>query len=259
MEYRSLKVEKDGRIAVLTIDRPKVNALNSELMGELREAFRALAQDVTVGAIIVTGAGDKAFVAGADIKEMAGLTPLQAREFALLGQQITHLMETMDKPIIAAINGVALGGGCELAMACDIRIASDRAVLGQPEVSLGIPPGFGGSQRLPILVGKGKAAELIFTGEQIGATEAERIGLVNRVVSHEKLMDEAKALAAKILEKGPFAIALSKAAIQRATEGGLTQGLLYEAEVFAQAFATEDQKEGMRAFLEKRRPMFRGR
>lgn len=259
MELKNWKMAKEGRLTILTIDRPPANALNGETMRELREALRGLAQDPNVGVIILTGAGEKAFVAGADIKEMATLDPLRARDFALLGQEITHLMETMDKPIIAAINGLALGGGCELAMACDIRIASERAVLGQPEVNLGIPPGFGGTQRMVHLLGKGKASELIFTGDRIDAREAERIGLVNRVVPHEKLMEEVRALAAKIQGKGPVAVGLAKAALQRATEGGLTQGLLYEAEAFSLAFATEDQKIGMRAFIEKNpKPEFKG-
>lgn len=260
MEYKNLKLQRDGRIAILTIDRPMaLNALNGETMVELRDSLRSLAQDSGVGVVVMTGGGDKAFVAGADIKEMAGLTPLKAREFALLGQEITHIMESMDKPIIAAINGFALGGGCELAMACDVRIASETAVFGQPEVGLGIPPGFGGTQRMVHLLGKGKASELIFSGDRIDARRAEALGLVNEVVPREKLLEEAKALANKFIEKGPVAIGLAKAAIQRAVEGGLTQGLLYEAEMFSQAFATEDQKEGMKAFIERRKPMVRGR
>ena len=252
-----IRVEVEDRLTVVTIDRPPVNALSSEVIEELTRAFEALAARGDVGAIVLTGAGEKAFVAGADIGEMVGKGGLEMRRFSELGGRLARAMGKAPQPIIAAINGYALGGGCELALACDLRIASDRAKFGQPEVNLGILPGFGGTQRLTRLVGAGWASELILTGEIIDAAAAERIGLVNRVVPAERLAGEAKALARKILEKGPRGIALAKAAIHQALETSLSAGLSFETEAFGIAGATQDKREGMTAFLEKRKPAFR--
>ncbi|MEW6244397.1 MAG: enoyl-CoA hydratase-related protein [Bacillota bacterium] len=261
MEFRYIRVERNESIAIVTIDRPQaLNALNTAVLVEIGTAMKELALYDDVRAIILTGAGDKAFVAGADIGEMANLTPVRAREFALTGQGVMNAIEDLPKPVIAAISGYALGGGCELAMACDIRIASDKAKLGQPEVGLGVCPGFGGTQRLPRLVGKGMAKKLIFTGEIIDAATAQQIGLVDMVVPHAELMAKAKELAMTIAQRAPFAVSQSKVAINRGTETDLATGLALEAECFAQTFSTEDQKEGMRAFLEKKKSVqFKGK
>jgi enoyl-CoA hydratase len=251
----------EDRIAIITIHRPeslKLNALNSAVVRELSMAIEHLSMAADVGAIIVTGAGDRAFVAGADIKEMVGLSGLEMRAFSEAGRRLGDAMAACDKPILAAINGYALGGGCELALACDIRVASDRAKLGQPEVNIGIIPGFGGSQRLPRLVGMGWAAEMIFTGEAIDAATAERIGLVNRVVPAERLLEETKALARKILEKSPAAVALAKACLRSAMEMPLSAGLDYETTAFGVIGTTHDKEEGMRAFIDKRKPTWTG-
>jgi enoyl-CoA hydratase len=212
-----------------------------------------------VRVVILTGAGDRAFAAGADIREMAAQRPLETRRYAALGHEVARLLERMGKPVIAALNGYTLGGGSELALACDIRIASEDAQIGQPEVKLGIPPGFGGSQRLARLVGRGRASELIFLGEPVTAKAAERMGLVNRVVPADRLLEEAKAWARQMQDRGPLALRLAKAAIHQTQETGLSAGLDYEVELFSLAFATEDQDEGMKAFLEKRKPEFEGR
>ncbi len=255
----TVKVEMMDRLAIVTINRPEaLNALSSKVVMELTMVFEHLAGAQDVGAIILTGAGDKAFVAGADIKEMVSKTGLEMQRFSELGRRLGDVMAGCNKPIIAAINGYALGGGCELAMACDIRIASDRARIGQAEINIGIIPGFGGSQRLPRLVGPGWAAEMIFTGDWIDAATAERIGLVNRVVPHDKLMDEAKALANKILAKSPAAIALAKACLRAAQEMSLSSGLAYETAAFGVVGATHDKVEGMNAFIEKRKPAWTG-
>jgi enoyl-CoA hydratase len=255
----SVKVEMSERLAIVTVDRPEaLNALNGAVLKELTMAFEHLSMAADVGAIILTGSGDKAFVAGADIKEMARLTGVEMQRFSEAGRRLGDVLAACPKPVIAAINGFALGGGCELAMACDVRIASDRAVLGQPEVNLGIIPGFGGSQRLPRLVGPGWAAELVLTGDRIDAATAERIGLVNRVVPHARLLEEAKALAGRVLGKGPAAIALAKACLRAAQEMPLSAGLSFETAAFGLAGATEDKAEGMRAFLEKRPPAWKG-
>lgn len=254
-----IRVETQDRIAIVTINRPEVrNALNSHVVRELTEAFAQLARSADVAAIILTGAGDKAFVAGADIKEMVGKTGLEMQAFSELGRRLGEAMESCPKPIIAAINGFALGGGCEIAMACDLRLASESAKIGQAEINLGIIPGFGGSQRLPRLVGPGWAAQMVFSGEAIDAATAERIGLVNRVVPPDRLLEEAKALARKVLEKSPAAIALAKACLRAAQEMPLSQGLAYETAAFAIAGATQDKVEGMTAFLEKRKPVWKG-
>jgi enoyl-CoA hydratase len=255
-----LHVAIEGGLGIVTVNRPKVlNALNRALLEELRTVLRGLAVTESVHAVILTGAGEKAFVAGADIQEMLELTPMQMKEFSRLGQEVAHLLQSMPKPTIAAINGYALGGGCELALACDIRLASEEAQLGLPEVSLGIFPGFGGTQRLPRLVGHGKAAELIFTGERIDAAEALRIGLVNHVVPAPRLLDEARKLAGHILARAPVAVRHAKEALNRAAEAPLQEGLQYERESFALTAATKDREAGMRAFVEKRKPEFTGK
>ena len=260
MELNNVTLEKEGKIAIVSINRPKaLNALNSETLRDIDAAFECVENDDEVLAVILTGAGEKAFVAGADIKEMKDLTTMQGRKFGILGNKIFRRIETMDKPVIAAINGFALGGGCELAMACDMRLASSRAKFGQPEVGLGITPGFGGTQRLPRLVGMGIAKELIFSGRIFGAEEACRIGLVNRVVEPENLMTEAKALASAIIANAPIAVKLCKAAINRGMQCDIETALMYEAEAFGECFATEDQTEGMTAYIEKREKSFKNR
>ncbi len=253
-----VKTEVEDRLAIVTIDRPPVNALNSALIEELTRTFREIGSRKDVGCVILTGAGEKAFVAGADIAEMVDKDGLEMRRFSLAGARLGEAIETIPQPVIAAINGYALGGGCEIALACDLRLASDRARLGQPEVNLGIIPGFGGTQRLTRLVGAGWASELALAGEPIDAATAERIGLVNRAVTHDKLMEEARTVARRILSKGPRAVALAKAAIHQALETSLSAGLAFETEAFGLVGATADKTEGMRAFLEKRKPGFRG-
>lgn len=254
-----IRVDVHEGIATVTINRPEVrNALNSHVVEELTAAFKGLAGRADVGAIVLTGAGDKAFVAGADIREMVGKSGLEMEAFSELGRRLGDAMEGCPKPILAAINGYALGGGCEIAMACDIRLASENARIGQAEINIGIIPGFGGSQRLPRLVGAGWAAEMILTGEPIDAATAERIGLVNRVVPAGRLLEEAHALARKLVDKSPVAIALAKACLRAAQEMPLPQGLSYESAAFGLAGATEDKVEGMTAFLEKRKPAWKG-
>lgn len=258
--YSNIKLAQDGALAVLTLDRPReLNALNQATMLELDSAIQALANNQTVGAVIITGGGEKSFVAGADIGEMKDMGALQAKDWARLGQQIFSRIENFPRPVIAAINGFALGGGCELAMACDIRLASEKAKFGQPEVSLGIIPGFAGTQRLTRLVGRGQAKLLIFSGEIIDAREALRIGLVDKVVPAEELLDAAKELAGKMLAKAPVALSQAKLAINKGIEMDSESGYAFEAESFGLCFTTADQKEGMRAFLDKRKPEFTGR
>jgi len=254
-----IRTERVDQVAVVTIDRPPVNALNSQVLAELRETFKALDADDEVRAVVLTGAGDRAFVAGADIREMAEMSPMEARVFAQTGQATFRLIENHRLPIIAAVNGYALGGGCELMLACDLRIASDRAVLGQPEVTRGIPPGFGATQRLARLVGIGRAKQIVLLGEHFSADEAYRMGLVNRVVPHDSLLTEALNWAHKIAAHAPLAIRLAKAALNRSLDADLASGCEYEREVFGLAFSTRDQREGMTAFLEKRTPEYRGR
>ena len=260
MAYETLLVEKKDNIAIVTINRPKVlNALNKTVIEELEKCFKELQNDPEVGAVILTGAGDKAFVAGADISGLVELNPLEGKEFAEKGQAVFNLIENLGKPVIAAINGYALGGGCELAMACTIRIASEKAKLGQPEVNLGIIPGYGGTQRLPRLIGKGRAMELILTGRMVDAQEAYQMGLVNKVVPPEKLMDEAIEMAKTILSKGPLAVKYAMEAVNRGLEVSLEEGLRIEADLFGICCATEDKVEGTKAFLEKRKPNFQGK
>jgi enoyl-CoA hydratase len=259
MTFQHLLVDRDGAVAVVTINRPdKRNALNSETIDELRRAILALKHDDGVRAVVLTGAGDKAFIAGADINELAVQTPVGGREHAHRGQHVLDLLETMGKPVVAAINGVALGGGCELAMACTIRVAADTARLGQPEINLGLMPGYAGSQRLPRLVGKGRALELLLTGDAITAGEAHRIGLVNRVVPAAELMTAAKMLAASLAEKAPIAARYIIDAVNRGLEMPLAEAELYEATLFGLVSTSEDMREGTRAFLEKRKPHFKG-
>lgn len=253
MELKNVLLEKEGNIAVVTINRPKaLNALNSETLKELDLVIANLEEDDSIYAVILTGAGEKAFVAGADITEMKDLNAIQGRKFSILGNKVFRRLENLEKPVIAAISGFALGGGCELSMSCDIRIASEKAKFGQPETGLGITPGFGGTQRLARIVGLGKAKELIYTGAIIKADEAYRIGLVNKVVPLEELMNEAKAMANTIAKQAPVAVTLSKIAINRGMQVDIDTALSYEAEVFGECFSTEDQKEGMTAFVEKR-------
>ncbi|MGI6092294.1 MAG: short-chain-enoyl-CoA hydratase [Veillonellaceae bacterium] len=259
-KYENLLFEVEDGIGIVTINRPKVlNALNRATITEIEALFSELVEDNSVKVVIVTGSGEKSFVAGADIAEMQSMTAIEGRKWGKLAQAVFNKIDNLPQPVIAAVNGYALGGGCELAMACDIRIASEKAKFGQPEVSLGIPPGFGGTQRLPRLIGKGRAKELLFTGEMIDAQEAYRIGLVNRVVKPEELITTARDIARKIMQRGEIAVKMCKAAVNEGLDMDLDSGLAYEAEVFGLCFATEDQKEGMQAFLEKRQPVFKGR
>ncbi|MCK4502033.1 MAG: enoyl-CoA hydratase/isomerase family protein, partial [Desulfuromonadales bacterium] len=253
MPYENLLIEIEDEIAVVTITRPKaLNALNQKTLLELQDVFTDFAGDDAVQVIIVTGSGDKAFVAGADIAAMQSLSALEARQFAKFGHQVMRDIEDCPKPVIAAVNGFALGGGCELALGCDIRIAAENARFGQPEVNLGVIPGFGGTQRLARLIGKGRALELIFTGAMIDAAEAYRIGLANKVVPLDQLLETAKKMAGTIISKGPYAVRLAKEAVHNGLELDLERANQYEAELFGLCFATADQKEGMQAFLEKR-------
>ncbi|HPC84712.1 MAG TPA: enoyl-CoA hydratase-related protein [Thermoanaerobaculaceae bacterium] len=259
MDERGIRIEVTNGVATVTIDRQEaLNALNTEIVDGLHRVFHALGKDESVRAVILTGAG-KAFVAGADIKEMADFTPVQARAFSRRGQRVLSEIEAFPRPVIAAVNGFALGGGCELAMACDVRIASEKARFGQPEVSLGVTPGFGGTQRLARLVGRSKAKLLLFTGEVIGAERALALGLVDEVVAPEALMDRCRDIASAIAGKGPVAVSYCKQAVNVGVETDLEHALAYEAELFAQTFATADQKEGMQAFVEKRPVRFSGR
>ncbi|WP_312338714.1 enoyl-CoA hydratase-related protein [Anaerospora hongkongensis] len=260
MTYRNVLFEKEDSIGLLTINRPQVlNALNRETMTEISQVVGKIATDPEVAVLIITGAGEKSFVAGADISEMRTLSALEGRAWSKFSQATFNAIENLPQPVIAAVNGYALGGGCELAMSCDIRIASDKAKFGQPEVLLGVVAAFAGTQRLPRLVGKGRAKELLFTGDQIDAAEACRIGLVNRVVPAGELLTAAKALAAKIISRGPVAVQLCKAAVNEGLDMDLESAQAYEAEVFGLCFATADQKEGMNAFVEKRPAKFTGK
>ena len=249
----------DASVATITIDRPEaLNALDIESLESLRATISATARRPDIRVIILTGAGDRAFMAGADIKQMAGMTRDEALQFARLGHATALALETAPQPVIAAVNGFAFGGGCELALACDIRLASSNAVFAQPEVSLGIPPGWGGSQRLPRIVGPGIASEMIFTGRRVAADEALRIGLVNAVHEPATLMSAAREMAAAIAANGPLAVRASKRLIAVSRSGVPTQGLAEEARTFADVFAKPEQREGMAAFTEKRAPHFRG-
>ena len=260
MAFENLLLDRDGSVASLTVNRPKVlNALNTQTLDELRRAILELKHDDTVRAVILTGAGDKSFVAGADINELAVQTPTSGREHAVRGQHVLDLIEHMGKPVIAAINGYALGGGCELAMACTMRIAADTAKLGQPEINLGIMPGYAGTQRLARIAGRGRALELLLTGEQISAQEAHRLGLVNRVVPAASLMAEAKALASALAAKAPVAVRYILEAVHKGLEMPFPQAQIFEATLFGLVASTDDMREGTKAFLEKRKPEFKGR
>jgi len=257
MAYETIALERDDTIGILRFNRPHVlNALNKIVFLELNSLLDEIEKEVVPKVVILTGAGEKAFVAGTDIVEMENLSSFEARAFATVARTAIDKVANLNRPVIAAINGFALGGGCELAMACDIRIASEKAKLGQPEINLGILPGSGGTQRLARLVGPSIAKRLIFTGEIIDAQTALSLGLVDRVVPHDQLMDEVKKIAFTIASKSKIALALSKSAINRGLEMDLQTALNYEIECFAQCFASEDQKEGMRAFLEKRKAKF---
>ena len=259
MSYENLLYEKKDGIAYVTFNRPKVlNALNRQTIEEFHNVLLDVKQDPSVRVLILTGAGDKAFVAGADIKELAQQTPVNGKEFSLYGQSVFHLLETIGKPSICAINGFALGGGCELALSCSIRLASKTAKLGQPEVKLGIIPGYGGSQRLARLCGKGMAHELCLTGEMITAEEAHRVGLVNHIYEAAELLPAAEAVAKKIIEKARLAVKYCMEAIERGVEMPLEEGLFLEATLFGLCCATEDMREGTKAFLEKRAAQFKG-
>src|ERR1700682_4564491 len=260
MAYENLLYEKRDGIAFITFNRPKVlNALNRKTIEEWQQALLNARDDNAVRVLILTGAGEKAFVAGADISELAQQTPIDGKEFSLYGQSVFHLLETIGKPSICAINGFALGGGCELALACTIRIASKTAKIGQPEVKLGIIPGYGGSQRLARLCGKGVAHELCLTGEMIGAEEALRIGLVNHIYEPAELLPAAEAMAKKIIANAPLAVRYTMEAIERGSEMPQEEGLFLEAALFGLACASEDMREGTKAFLEKRPAQFKGR
>ena len=256
----NLLVEKDNAVALVTINRPRVlNALNTQTLDELRRTVLALQSDAEVRCLILTGAGDKSFVAGADINELAVQSPTDGRQHALQGQHVLNLIQNLGKPVIAAINGYALGGGCELAMACTLRIASDTAKLGQPEINLGIIPGYAGTQRLARLVGTGRALELLLTGDQITAAEAHRIGLVNRVVAAADLMTEARRLAAALAAKAPVAVRYIIEAVNRGTQQPLGEAQVLEATLFGLIASTDDMREGTSAFLAKRQPEFKGK
>lgn len=260
MAYENLIYEKKDGIAWITFNRPKVlNALNRKTIDELQAILTDARDDTAVRVLILTGSEEKAFVAGADINELAQQTPVHGKEFSLYGQGVFHLLETIGKPSICAINGFALGGGCELALSCSIRLASKTAKLGQPEVKLGILPGYGGSQRLARLCGKGMAHELCLTGEMINAEEAQRIGLVNHIYEPTELLPAAEAMAKKIIEKAPLAVKYCMEAIERGVEMPQEEGLFLEATLFGVCCATEDMREGTKAFLEKRPPNFQGK
>jgi enoyl-CoA hydratase len=259
MTDETLRLDRDEAIATITFNRPAVlNALDLATLAELGRVFTALESDPAVRVILITGAGDKAFVAGADINELARQTPVGGRELALRGQALFTRIEQSRKPVIAVINGYCLGGGCELALACTFRFAADSAQIGQPEINLGIIPGYGGSQRLPRLIGRDRAMDLILTGRRISAADALAMGLVTRVAPAASLMDEARAFARELASKAPVAVQYAMEAIRHGLESPLDQGLELEATLFGLVAATEDMKEGTRAFLEKRKAVFRG-
>jgi enoyl-CoA hydratase len=252
--------QKKGAFAYVTVNRPKVlNALNKATWADLRTAFEDARDDAAVRGVILTGAGDKAFIAGADISELARVTAFEAEQSSRFGQEVLDLIEDLGKPVIAAVNGFALGGGCETAMACTIRIAAEHAQFGQPEVKLGLVPGGGGTQRLPRLVGKGRALQLILSGGMISAQEAYRIGLVNEIVPATDLITRAEAILKQISANAPIAVKFALEVTNKGLETSQSEGLLLEASYFGLCAATEDKKEGTSAFLEKRSPQFRGR
>lgn len=259
MSFDNLLLERDDAVVVLTINRPQVlNALNTPTIDELRRAVLQIKHDATVHAVVITGAGEKAFVAGADINELAVQRPVQGKEHALRGQHVLDLIENLGKPVVAALNGYALGGGCELAMACTLRVAADTARLGQPEINLGIIPGYGGTQRLSRLVGKGVALDLLLSGRHITAGEALQIGLVNRVVPAAEVMPTAKALAAELASKAPIAVQYIIEAVNRGLEIPFDKAQFLEATLFGLVASTDDMREGTAAFLQKRKAEFKG-
>jgi enoyl-CoA hydratase len=260
MAFNNMRVETEGGLATITISRPKaLNALNAETITELKQVFTELEHDDMTRVVIITGEGDKAFVAGADISELKKADMFAARQISERGHKVLSQIETSDLISIAAVNGFALGGGCELAMACDIRYAADTAKLGQPEVNLGVIPGYGGTQRLPRLVGRGKALELLLSGNMVSGEEAMGIGLVDAVFPAAELMQKAKKLAGKILSKGPLATVAVKSCVRQGLESSLTAGCALETSEFSAICASEDKNEGMTAFLEKRSPDFTGK
>ena len=260
MAFENLLYEKRDGIGHVTVNRPeKLNALNRKTMDELHDCFQEIERDDEVRAVILTGAGEKAFVGGADINELAVQTPVEGKELSMRGQKILDLIEHLGKPVIAAVNGYALGGGCELALACTIRIASENARLGQPEVKLGLIPGYAGTQRLPRLVGKGRALEMVLSGEPVSAAEAYRIGLVNQVVPAQDLMATAEKLAQKILANAPLAVKFALEAVNHGLEMTQAEGQFLEANLFGLCCTTADMQEGTRAFLEKRLARFTGK
>lgn len=260
MAYQNVVLEREAGLAILSINRPQaLNALNSDTLQEIKSAVMEIKEDPGINVLIITGMGDKAFVAGADISYMQNLTAVEGRLFGMLGQEVFRSIETLEKPVIAAVNGFALGGGCELAMACDIRLASETAKFGQPEVGLGITPGFGGTQRLARLVGEGRAKELVYSANTINAEEAYRIGLINHIYPAAGLMEEAKKLAGKIAMNAPLAVRFCKAAINRGMQSDIDTAMSIEADLFGMCFSTQDQKEGMKAFLSKQKPAFTAR
>jgi len=260
MNFENILLEKKNSIAYITVNRPKVlNALNMATMEELRTAFTDAKNDASVRAVIMTGSGEKAFIAGADIGELSQNNAVRAKEYTHRGQSVLDLIENLGKPVIACINGFALGGGCEIAMACTMRLASENAKFGQPEVKLGIIPGYGGTQRLPRLVGKGIAMQLVLAGEMISAQEAHRIGLVNEITAPADLIPRAEAIAQKIVANAPLAVQYAMEAVNKGMEMTLADGLYLEAVLFGVACATEDKNEGTKAFLEKRAAQFKGK
>jgi len=260
LPLENVSYEKRGAVAYVTLNRPKVlNALNAKTWEDLRTAFEAARDDDEVRGVILTGAGDKAFIAGADISELARLSAVEGEESSTCGQAVLNLVENLGKPVVAAINGFALGGGCETAMACTIRIATETAKFGQPEVKLGVLPGAGGTQRLPRLIGKGRALQLILTGEMVSAQEAWRIGLLNEVVPAASLISRAEAILKQIFSNAPIAIKHSLEAVNKGLETSMDEGLALEASFFGLCAGTDDKKEGTAAFLEKRPPQFHGR
>jgi len=260
MTFENLLIERDGAVAILTFNRPKVlNALNTQTLTELSSALASFKDDAEVRAIVMTGSGEKSFIAGADINELAVQTPIEGKEHARRGQSIFDAIENLGKPVIAAVNGFALGGGCELAMACTLRIAADTARFGQPEINLGIIPGYAGSQRLPRLVGKGIALEILLTGDMISASRAFEIGLVNRVVPAAELMTEAKKLAQTLASKAPIATRYIIEAVNQGLDAPLTVGQYVETALFGAIASSADMKEGTQAFLEKRKAVWQGK
>lgn len=258
MGYKNIILDEKDGILTITINRPKVlNALNTDTLNELENVVRDIEKDKRIMVVIITGSGEKSFVAGADIAEMKSLNIHEGRNMTRLGQCVFQEIENLSRPVIAAVNGYALGGGCELAMACDIRIASEKAKFGQPEVGLGIIPGYGGTQRLPRLIGKGRAKYYIFTTDMITAEEAFNMGLIDKVVPHGKLYEETLKIAEKIISKGPIAVRMAKYAVNNGMNMDLASGIAYEAEAYTTSFGSEDRIEGMSAFLEKRKADFK--